>query len=187
MIGRLSIILSVAWMRLWYWQFCSPAGLAAAQSSTTVLLNGKILTVDPKFSTAEALAIRDGRIVAAGTSADLRKMAGPQARCDRSGGTHRNPGLDRFAHARHPRRAQLQHRSELDRRAIARRSAGPNPPGISQHAAGRMADRGGRLERPAVLGESAAHAGGTGGRRAGKSRVRSVGLRLGDPDAEGAG
>jgi predicted amidohydrolase YtcJ len=56
------------------------AGLLQAESalaqSTTVLLNGKILTVDSKFSTAEAVAIRDGRIVSAGTSADLRKMAG---------------------------------------------------------------------------------------------------------------
>jgi hypothetical protein len=56
------------------------AGFAAAQSGTTVLLNGKILTVNPTFSIAEALAVRDGRIVATGTSADLRKMAGKQGR-----------------------------------------------------------------------------------------------------------
>ena len=44
-----------------------------------MLFNGKILTEDLKATTAEAVAIQDGRIIAAGTSADLRKMAGPQA------------------------------------------------------------------------------------------------------------
>jgi predicted amidohydrolase YtcJ len=76
------------------------AGYAAAQSSTTVLLNGKILTVDPKFSTAEALAVRDGRIVAIGTSGDLRKMAGRQARVIDLGGRTVIPGLiDSHMHA----------------------------------------------------------------------------------------
>jgi predicted amidohydrolase YtcJ len=51
------------------------AGLASAQS-TTVLVNGKIATVDPKFSTAQAVAIRDGKVFAVGTSADVRKAAG---------------------------------------------------------------------------------------------------------------
>ena len=46
------------------------AGFAAAESDTTLLLNGKILTVDSKFSTAEALAIRDGGRVIAFARAD---------------------------------------------------------------------------------------------------------------------
>jgi len=76
------------------------AGFAAAQSSTTVLLNGKVLTVDPKFSIAEALAIRDGRIVAAGTSADVLKMAGAEARAIDLGGRTVIPGLiDSHMHA----------------------------------------------------------------------------------------
>jgi predicted amidohydrolase YtcJ len=80
--------------------FLLSAGLATAQSSTTVLFNGKILTEDPKSTTAEAVAIRDGRIIAAGTSADLRKMAGPQARWIDLEGRTVIPGLiDSHMHA----------------------------------------------------------------------------------------
>ncbi len=76
------------------------AAFAAAESGTTVLLNGKILTVDPKFSVAEALAVRDGRIIASGTSSDLRKMAGKQARVIDLEGRTVIPGLiDSHMHA----------------------------------------------------------------------------------------
>jgi predicted amidohydrolase YtcJ len=76
------------------------ASLLPAQSVTTVLLNGKILTVDPKFSTAEAVAVRDGRIVAVGTSADVRKMAGRQTRTIDLEGRTVIPGLiDSHMHA----------------------------------------------------------------------------------------
>jgi len=75
------------------------AGLAAAQG-TTVFLNGKILTVDARSSVSEALAVRDGRIVAVGTSADLRKMAGGQARTIDLEGRTVIPGLiDSHMHA----------------------------------------------------------------------------------------
>ena len=76
------------------------AGLLPAQSITTVLLNGKILTLDTKFSTAEALAVRDGRIVAVGRTSDLRKMAGRQARTIDLEGRTVIPGLiDSHMHA----------------------------------------------------------------------------------------
>jgi predicted amidohydrolase YtcJ len=75
------------------------ASLSSAQS-TTILFNGKILTVDPKSSTAEAVAVRDGRIFAVGTSADLRKMAGRQARAIDLNGRTVIPGLiDSHMHA----------------------------------------------------------------------------------------
>jgi len=77
-----------------------PAGLAPAQNATTLLLNGKILTVDPQFSTVEAMAIRDGRIVAVGKSTDLRKMAGTQTRVIDLAGRTVIPGLiDSHMHA----------------------------------------------------------------------------------------
>ena len=80
--------------------FLLSAGLATAQNSTTVLFNGKILTEDPKSTTAEAVAIRDGRIIAAGTSADLRKIAGRQARWIDLEGRTVIPGLiDSHMHA----------------------------------------------------------------------------------------
>jgi hypothetical protein len=73
---------------------------AQAQSATTLLLNGKILTVDSRSATSEALIIRDGRIVASGKSADLRKLAGPQARVIDLEGHTVIPGLiDSHMHA----------------------------------------------------------------------------------------
>src|SRR5215467_3870252 len=53
---------------------------AQAQPADTILVNGKIVTVDDRFSIAESLAIRGGRIVAVGTSADTEKLKGPQTR-----------------------------------------------------------------------------------------------------------
>ncbi len=53
---------------------------ARAQTADTVLLNGKIVTVDDRFTIAEAIAIRGGRVVAVGTTADIEKLKGPQTR-----------------------------------------------------------------------------------------------------------
>ena len=74
--------------------------LAAAQGADTVLINGKVLTVDREFSTREAIAIRDGRIVAVGTTADVRKLAGAQTRIIDLQGKTVIPGLiDSHLHA----------------------------------------------------------------------------------------
>jgi predicted amidohydrolase YtcJ len=51
---------------------CAAAGAARAQSPDTILLNGKIVTLDAKSSVVQALAIRDGRIVAVGHNASPR-------------------------------------------------------------------------------------------------------------------
>src|SRR5580700_5425197 len=74
---------------------------ADAQSGTsTLLLNGKILTMDSRSSTSEALLVRDGRIAASGKAADLRKMAGRQARVIDLEGRTVIPGLiDSHMHA----------------------------------------------------------------------------------------
>jgi predicted amidohydrolase YtcJ len=47
-----------------------PAALAAERADT-ILLNGKIITVDPRFSFAQAVAIRGERILAVGGNADV--------------------------------------------------------------------------------------------------------------------
>ena len=71
-----------------------------AQSADTVLFNGKIVTVDPRFSIQEALAVRDGRIVAIGSSADVRKLAGRDSRTVDLQGRTVIPGLiDSHMHA----------------------------------------------------------------------------------------
>jgi predicted amidohydrolase YtcJ len=55
--------------------------LAAAQApqppADTVLVNGHVVTVDARFSTAQAIAITGGRFTAVGTNADVGKLAGP--------------------------------------------------------------------------------------------------------------
>ncbi|MBI3940064.1 MAG: amidohydrolase family protein [Acidobacteria bacterium] len=43
-----------------------------------VLYNGKVLTADDRFTTAQAVAVRDGKFLAIGDSAAILKMAGPK-------------------------------------------------------------------------------------------------------------
>jgi predicted amidohydrolase YtcJ len=70
------------------------------QSADTILANGKVLTVDPQFSIREAVAVRDGRIMAVGSGAEIRKLAGPQTRTIDLQGRTVIPGLiDSHIHA----------------------------------------------------------------------------------------
>src|SRR6266508_3043202 len=71
----------------------SPISIASAQTADTILFNGKILTVDKDFSTQQALAITDGKILAIGTSATMRKLAGRDAKLIDLGGRTVIPGL----------------------------------------------------------------------------------------------
>src|SRR3954463_5492187 len=76
------------------------AAPAFSQSADTVLLNGKVLTVDNQFSIREAVAIRDGRIVGVGKSTEMRKLAGAQSRVIDLQGRTVVPGLiDSHMHA----------------------------------------------------------------------------------------
>lgn len=43
----------------------------------TILINGNIVTVDAEFSIANAVAVRDGRILAVGANDDIKQLAGP--------------------------------------------------------------------------------------------------------------
>jgi predicted amidohydrolase YtcJ len=72
----------------------------AAQSPDAALVNGKIITLDERSTIAEALAVRDGTIVAVGRSADIRGLAGPATRIIDLGGRTVIPGLiDSHMHA----------------------------------------------------------------------------------------
>src|SRR5437764_7737952 len=64
-----------------------------AQMADTVFLNAKIVTVDAQFSTAEAIAIRDGKIAAIGLSEEVRKFAGRDTRIVDLNGRTMTPGL----------------------------------------------------------------------------------------------
>jgi predicted amidohydrolase YtcJ len=72
---------------------------ADATAPDLLLVGGKILTMDAAATVAEALAVRDGRILAVGTDAALRPLAGPKTRIIDLAGRSVVPGLiDTHAH-----------------------------------------------------------------------------------------
>ena len=73
---------------------------ASAQApADIVLLNGKIVTVDDRFTIAEALAIKDERILAVGSNAEIEKHKRPLTRVLDLGRRTVIPGLiDNHAH-----------------------------------------------------------------------------------------
>jgi len=64
-----------------------------------ILTNGKIVTVDDRFAIAQALAVKDGRIVAAGAQSTVEAFKGPSTRVMDLQGRTVIPGLiDNHAH-----------------------------------------------------------------------------------------
>ncbi|HMD35268.1 MAG TPA: amidohydrolase family protein, partial [Vicinamibacterales bacterium] len=59
----------------------------------TILVNGHIVTVDARFSVAQAIAIANGKFTAVGADADIRKLAGPQTTVIDLKGQTVTPGL----------------------------------------------------------------------------------------------
>lgn len=57
--------------------FAGAVGAATAQSAETILYNGDIVTVDPGFYVAEAVAIRDGRFIYVGSDSEALAHRGP--------------------------------------------------------------------------------------------------------------
>lgn len=68
----------------------TPAG---APAPDTIIINAKVYTVDPAFSTAEAVAIAGDSFTAVGKTADLQKLAGPSTRIIDAQGKTIIPGL----------------------------------------------------------------------------------------------
>jgi predicted amidohydrolase YtcJ len=78
-----------------YLLMISAAGLAA----DIILVNGKIVTVDDRFTVAQAVAIQGQRIVAVGGSGEIRKLAGGGTRVIDLKGKTVIPGLiDNHSH-----------------------------------------------------------------------------------------
>ena len=70
-----------------------------AQIADTILVNGKIVTVDDRFTIAPALAIHRGRIVKVGTAAEIEALRGPSTQTIDLRGRTVIPGLiDNHAH-----------------------------------------------------------------------------------------
>ena len=75
------------------------AAAYAAEPADVILVNGKVVTVDDRFTITQAVAIRGGRIVAVGRNDDIRKLAGTRTREIDAGGRTVIPGLiDNHAH-----------------------------------------------------------------------------------------
>jgi predicted amidohydrolase YtcJ len=69
--------------------------LTSAQApADLILVNGKIWTVNPAQPEAEAAACRDGRILAVGTSAEIRKYAGASTQIIDLKGRRMTPGFN---------------------------------------------------------------------------------------------
>src|SRR5262245_10342291 len=58
-----------------------------------VIVNAKVLTVDQQFTVAEAVAMRDGKILAVGTTEQIRRLVGPSTRVVDAGGKSVVPGF----------------------------------------------------------------------------------------------
>lgn len=70
-----------------------------AGNADTILINGKIATVDDRFTMAQALAIKDRRVIASGSNDAVRKHAGTSTRVIDLKGRTVIPGLiDNHSH-----------------------------------------------------------------------------------------
>src|SRR5439155_8013076 len=58
-----------------------------------ILSNGKIITVDERFTLAQAIAVRGDRIVAVGSNQDITRLAGPDTKRIDLRGRAVTPGL----------------------------------------------------------------------------------------------
>lgn len=86
-----------------FFLFCSLGNMLLAQGADQadlVLIRARVLTLDPQFSSAEALAIKDGIFVAVGNEAEVRHWIGEGTRVMDCQGRTVVPGLiDSHVHA----------------------------------------------------------------------------------------
>src|SRR2546427_3834015 len=75
--------------------------ISAQQTAPDLILtNGKIITVDERFSIAQAVAIKGERFLAVGTNTDISKLAGSSTRRIDLGGKAVVPGMiDNHTHS----------------------------------------------------------------------------------------
>jgi hypothetical protein len=95
-----AVVLLITINLLWLALACS-----SMHPADMILLNGKIITVDKHFTIAEAVAVRNGRIVAVGSNAEMRKLTGSKTKTIDLKGKAVIPGLIE-AHL-HPESASL--------------------------------------------------------------------------------
>jgi predicted amidohydrolase YtcJ len=91
---------AIRWTVLGLWAAAGSAAQTTSAPADLVVVNGKVLTVDRRFRVVEAVAIRGGVFVLAGTNQQARKLVGPATRVIDAGGRSVIPGLiDSHVHA----------------------------------------------------------------------------------------
>jgi adenine deaminase len=74
-------------------------------SADLVLMDGKVITVDSLDTVEQAVAMKEGHIIAVGTSEEVQRLVGPQTEIMRLDGKSVLPGLiDAHTHWRGSRR-----------------------------------------------------------------------------------
>ena len=94
--GRLTLVLLVAALTT---IMLAAATAAAAPKATlkpadTVYINGKVVTVDKKFSIKQAVAVSKGKIVAVGTTKAIKKYVGKKTKVVDLKGKMMLPGIN---------------------------------------------------------------------------------------------
>jgi predicted amidohydrolase YtcJ len=74
------LVILGAWCAVVCWTVAPAAQTPATALADLVLTNGKIVTVDERFTIAQAIAVKGERIVAVGTNQDISRLAGPNTR-----------------------------------------------------------------------------------------------------------
>src|SRR4051794_9318605 len=69
------------------------AGAGEPRPADVIIRNAKVITVDGDATIAQGVAVRDDRIVAVGSNADVDVLAGPKTRTIDAGGKALLPGL----------------------------------------------------------------------------------------------
>src|SRR4051812_1525700 len=80
-------------MRLCYLLLLLPLPALSAEPADLILHNGKVVTVDAKFSVVQAVAVRGGRVLAAGGNDAVLAHKGPKTRVIDLDGKTVLPGL----------------------------------------------------------------------------------------------
>lgn len=99
-VGQLAVLPAIASLRGFF------------ETPELILINGEILTQDPAMPRAQAIAIANGRLLAVGTNADVRRMSVARTRVVDLGGKVVIPGVI-DAH-NHPAYAGIRHLFEVD-------------------------------------------------------------------------
>ncbi|MBR0778792.1 amidohydrolase [Bradyrhizobium diazoefficiens] len=97
---RKSTTLAIVAMGMWFaWAANAGAQQPEPGAPDLVLVNGKVLTLDDRSTVTEAVAVADGKIVATGSSASMKSLAGARTRVLDLSGKTVIPGLiDTHAH-----------------------------------------------------------------------------------------